>query len=367
MYAELEPADLLSALPGAAGPAEGPWLVRWDAVADKAERLVMAALPPVVELSTSGSTGARRSWARTREQLWAEAGLLAGLLAPDRPQAVLSFAPPRHLYGILVGVLVPARLGLPVWYRSQYGPMPPQEAARRWAVMAIPWTFSLMLQRGSWTRAAERVSVLHSTAMLPATAGELVAAAGADRLTVTEIFGSTETGGVATRRWSPGNPPWELFPDVTFAEPRAAGEAPLTVRSPRLARSAGGEPLTTWQLDDHVEILDERRFRFAGRRSRLVNVNGRRINLDELEISVRAALPCADLALVPVRDPVIGEHFDLLLVPGEAASAANVDVRAAFAEIGVRPRRLRLVDRIDRSETGKLRRVRDADDAGEPA
>ncbi|MFG3442557.1 long-chain fatty acid--CoA ligase [Nonomuraea sp. NPDC047897] len=367
MYAERQPADLLAALPDGGGLAEGPWLVRWDAVAGKAEDLVMTALPPVVELSTSGSTGAQRTWARTREQLWAEAGLLAGLLGPDRPEAVLSFAPPRHLYGLLVSVLVPARLGLPVWYRSQYGPMPPEDAARRWAVTAIPWTFSLLLQRRSWVRAAERVSVLHSTAMLPATAGELVVSAGADRLTVTEIFGSTETGGVATRRWAPGNPPWELFPDVTFADPRATGEAPLTVRGPRLARSAGGDPLTTWQLDDHVEILDERRFRFAGRRSRLVNVNGRRLNLDELETSVRAALPCADLALVPVRDPVIGEHFDLLLVPGEAARAGSFDVRAAFAETGVRPRRLRLVDRIDRSETGKLRRLRDADAPDETA
>ncbi|WP_223167468.1 long-chain fatty acid--CoA ligase [Nonomuraea sp. SYSU D8015] len=359
MYTELEPAELLGSVPDSPVLAEGPWTVRWDIVADKAEKLVLSGLPPEVELSTSGSTGAQQRWLRTREQLWAEAGLLAELLRPARPQAMLSFAPPRHLYGILVSVLVPARLGLPVWYRSQYGPMPPEQAASRWAVAAIPWTFSLLLQRLPWVLAAERIAVLHSTAILPATAAELAGVAQDDRLSITEIFGSTETGGVATRRWALGDPPWELFPDVAFAAPDQAGEAPLTVLSPRLARAPEGEPLAVHQMDDHVEILDERRFRFAGRRSRLVNVNGRRINLDELENAVRAVLPCRDLALVPVRDAVIGEHFDLLLVPRSGVAVSGEEIRRAFAAVGVRPRKLRTVERIDRSETGKLRRVQD--------
>jgi acyl-coenzyme A synthetase/AMP-(fatty) acid ligase len=376
-FTELTPAQLLAGGLTAPEITGRAWRVTWSGPAADIERLVLGALPPEIDLHTSGSTGPSRCWRRLRANTWLEAGMLAELVAPERPEAVLSFVPPVHLYGALATVLMPAHLRVPAWFRPTFLGALPAIAARRVVVVATPWIFSLLLENLPWVRALDHVTVLHGGAMLPASAGEFLAAAGADRALVVEVLGSTEAGGVATRRWRTGEPPpWTLFRDVEFAGPefagpefagpefagpeRGSGEVPLRVRSPRLAFPPGGEPPPVWELDDQVEPIDARRFRFAGRRSRLVKVNGRRINLDETEHALRAVADCADLALRPVTDAMIGEHVDLLVVPGDGRTLADVDLSAVFAVLGVRPRRVHAVPRIERSEIGKVRHIQPA-------
>lgn len=305
--------------------------------------------------------------------------MLADLVRTDRPAAVVSFVSPAHVYGALATVLMPARLGVPVWYRlSPYGAMPVVDA-RRVVVVAIPWIFQLLLTHMAWVREFDHVTVLHSSAMLPETARDFLAEAGAGRAAIVEVLGSTEAGAIATRRWRAGDPPpWTLLDDVSFAAADAGGvpdsgaadhgvpdhgapdhgapdEVPLIIRSPRLAFRPGGPPPRVWEADDHVQRLDGRTFRFAGRRTRLVKLNGRRVNLDEVEHALRADLHCADLAVVPVADRMIGEHVDLLVVPHPGTTLADIDLAAVRTRLGVRPRRVRVVSRIDRSDVGKLR------------
>lgn len=373
-YHEITPEELFAA--GFTDPSvtERPWVVRWDGFHGDPRELVLAALPDVVGFSTSGTTGVSRTWSRRKEFLWAEAGMLAGLLAPRGAEAVLSFVHPTHLYGALTSFLVPAHLRLPVWYRPGFaGAMPPVEH-RRWAVMAIPWIFSLLRRHADWVARLDEVTVLHASGMIPDAAHEWLAETGAARARIIEVFGATESGGVATRQWSQGTPPdWSLLDDVSYASPPRPdeGEVPLAVRSPRLAflsdgTAAADEP--GCELDDHVERLDDRSFRFTGRRSRLVNINGRRHNLDRLEDLASGVLDCADLALRPVADPMIGEHVELVVVLRPGTGLADLDLVTAFARMGVRPRRVRDVDHIDRTEIGKFRRVQDPvpTDAGAP-
>ncbi|MEU4806663.1 class I adenylate-forming enzyme family protein [Actinosynnema sp. NPDC023587] len=359
-HVELTPRELLGEGFAAPHVTDAPWVVRWDRVRGDVGELVLKSLPEVVEFSTSGTTGAPRTWSRTREYLWAEAGMLAGLLAPGRPGAAVSFVPPSHLYGALSSVLVPAHLGVPAWYRPGFaGAMPPVEQDRC-AVMAIPWIFSLLLRHLPWVRDREHVGVLHASGMLPSSAADFLRAADG-RGEIVEVFGSTESGGVATRRWTRGEPPdWELFPDVEFARSTPDtpdDEVPLAVRSPRIAFQDDGRAPESWELDDFVEVLDDRRFRFTGRRSRIVNLNGRRLNLDVLEDAARRVLDVADLALQPVADAMIGEHVELLVVPRPGQRLGDLDLSAAIDRMGVRPRRVRDVEHIDRTELGKFRRV----------
>ncbi|GGO49558.1 long-chain fatty acid--CoA ligase [Streptomyces lasiicapitis] len=376
-YPELSPQEVLAAGPAASGVNDRPWLVRWDRSGDDAVDLVRRLLPPALDFHTSGTTGPSECWRRTREQLWEEAGMLAALLRPHRPEAVLSFAPPRHVYGALATLLVPVRLGLPVWYRPHFfGAMPPPPGGR-WAVIAVPWSFSALRRKRPWVDARESLAVLHSTAMLPSAAAGFVQEAGRERVSVTEVFGSTETGGIAWRRWGPDDPRWNLFDDVELdldpggsddpvspADPVAPADpagrdVPLTVRSPRLAARPGLAPLDRWQTDDLVQPCGARRFRFSGRRGRLVKINGRRVDLGALERSLRDVVDCADLACVPVADELSGEHLELYVVPPPGGSLDRARVRALVAarDLTAQPRQVHVVDRIDRSGAGLPRRI----------
>lgn len=360
-YREFSPEELIAAGFDSPEVTDRPWTVRWDRCPGGAAERVLSALPDSVSFATSGTTGRSRTWSRSRESLWAEVSMLARLVGPHRPRAALCSVHPRHLYGALSSVLLPARLGIPAWYRPDFlGSLPPADVADGWLVTAIPWTFSLLRRSSSWVRAAGRVTVLHASGMIPDAALAFLEEAGPDRARVVEVFGATESGGVATRQWSAGSPPdWSLIDDVSFAEPLrpGEGEVSLHVRSPRLAHEPGEPAPRSCLLDDHVERLGERTFRFSGRRTRLVNVNGRRLNLDRLEDLLTPITGCRDLAVRPVTDPMIGEHIELYLVLDEGYALVDLDLPAAFARIGVRPRRVRVVDEIDRTEIGKYRRV----------
>jgi acyl-coenzyme A synthetase/AMP-(fatty) acid ligase len=284
-------------------------------------------------------------------------------VAPERPEAVVSFVPPVHLLGALTSVLVPARLGVGVWYRSSFYGAMPDTGRRRVVVMATPWIFQLLLQHMDWVRELAHITVLYGGAMLPATAGDFLRQAGADRALIVEVLGSTEAGGMAYRRWREGDPPnWTLFPDVSFAVPPDPGtaEVPLVVRSPRIACLPGEPPPDTWTTDDRIQVLGERTFRLAGRSGRLLKLNGRRINLDEAESAMRAELDCADLALVPVADDMIGEHAELLVVLRPGTALSDIGLAEAFTRAGLRPKGVRAVQAIERSALGKARYTQEA-------
>ncbi|WP_190394570.1 class I adenylate-forming enzyme family protein [Nocardiopsis deserti] len=363
----LSPAELFALLPSSPEVMDRPWTVDWAALTGSPADLLRELVPERTEFSTSGSTGGPRTWSRGRDQLLSEAGMLADLVAESGPEAVVAFAPPKHVYGMLASVLMPALLGVPVWYVPRFAPLPPA-GPRRWAVVSIPWTFPILGSRGAWLDGAERLAFLHSTSVLPRSADELMGRLGG-RATLTEVFGSTETGGVAHRVWHPVNRPWTLFPDVEFGEGAGAPgeESRLVVRSPRLAAPEGGTAAREHRMDDHVVRLGDRSFGFSGRRTRLVNVNGRRLDLESMEDRLRGIVSCADLACVPVTDPMTGEHFELLIVPGAEGPPSERTLAGAVRAVECRPRAVRVVERIDRSETGKLRRVQSAHVSSEGA
>ncbi|WP_329041375.1 acyl--CoA ligase [Streptomyces sp. NBC_00178] len=331
-------------------PADRPWQVRWD-ILDEADRasLLRTAVPETVTVRTSGSTGSPRSWSRTRTQLLAEAGQLAALWSDRDIDAVLAFAPPVHLYGLLTTVVLPATLGVPVFFVPSYDvPLPPL-AGLHLGVAAIPWTFPILERHRAALTDVSTVSILHSTAKLPATAAEFTHRIGADRVSVTEIFGSTETGGVAHRRHPESA--WTLFDDVSLVNGSGRGEVPLVVSGPRLAES-----LTQWDTGDFVEILDDRRLLFRGRRARLRKINGVRVDLDEVQRHLFAATTCTDLACLPVDDPLRGESFSVLVVADDFAERdLEAVVRAEAKNWGLAPHEVLCVPRIDRTETGKIR------------
>lgn len=273
------------------------------------------------QFRTSGTTGESTAWWRSEAQLHREVDVVRRATALLDVDHIVCFAPPKHLYGYLYGVLLPRLHDLPV-VDAWHDPLVPNalRAGDAPLLVCVPSTWSILNHSVSWLRAMHRLTALHSTASLPRVATQV--AASLPRIRVVEVFGSTETGAVAWRstpgaalRYSAGGgaaTAWTLFDDVVLAGLHHCPEVvqPLNVRSPRLARRSARDPVPTeHQMDDLVRVLTTRTFLFDGRRARTVNIDGCRCDLDKVEQLLRQWVPKAEVLCVPHRDPIRGENF----------------------------------------------------------
>src|SRR5699024_5197646 len=85
---------------------------------------------------------------------------------------------------------------------------------------------------------------------------------------VQEIYGSTETGSVASRRTAVTDI-WEVYDDMRVSERDA-----VWLHSPQLAQP--------FPLSDDIEILDHRRFRLRGRNGDILKLAGKRMSVNDL-------------------------------------------------------------------------------------
>jgi acyl-coenzyme A synthetase/AMP-(fatty) acid ligase len=161
-----------------------------------------------------------------------------------------------------------------------------------------------------------------------------------------EIYGSTETGQIASRRTTDG-PAWHLFPCVRLA----------TIDGRHFA--SGGHVEGSVALDDVLELLDDNRFLLHGRSADMVNIAGKRSSLGYLN---------HQLCAVP---GVVDGAFVLPELPGQEATGAITRLNAAVVapdldqtqlvralreriDPAFMPRRIVFVDRLPRNATGKL-------------
>jgi hypothetical protein len=252
------------------------WSVDWSVYSQgQIEEMFFSTFAEDVEFQTSGSTGEPVRWLRTPRQLWAEAGAVAELVSARNPQALMSFASPSYLHGAIATATLAARLRVPMWYVAPGDTVTPMGQGKRWVVAAISSTYALLRRKPEWVEATRDVTMLQNTAVLPQTAAGYLSGYHPGRLRLVQVLGSTETGVAASRVWDGDEDRrWDLLPDVAFAgsgsEFNEFGERPLSVTSPRLARSADGEPLTHWTMDEYVCAMGERGFVLRGTRGRLV-------------------------------------------------------------------------------------------------
>lgn len=331
----------------------GAWMVEWDDLP-----AASAALDELrqgeYEFYTSGSTGTPERWLHHGDALCANTDALASVVGREF-DAMVSFAPPRHIFGASASVILPAILGVPVWFWGAISCRPPAARGGRLLVAAIPWTFTLLHRQLDWLRSFDKVTILHSTAALPASARELRddLAGGRTELNLVEVLGSTETGAVAYHAGWSGTSPWRLFPGVTFDHAAPSGnESQLQVTTPWRPHRADGSTPPSWATGDLVDIVDDAQFLLRGRIGRLVKINGKRYDLRHVEETLKAQVACSDVACLLVGDVIRGETFDVLVAG--ALEGAEQSVSAVLRRLGLAARRTLAVAEIGRSETGKV-------------
>lgn len=256
---------------------------------------------------TSGSSGEPVRILKTLAQLDAEVQALQAVFAaeaageaekehdaqcaPDtgdqsasRLTTVLSTVSHQHLYGLLFGVLWPLAAGRPVVTERLAYPESIVAHVRRYPacwLVSSPALLSHLPDHLEWQAIRDRLHMVFSSG------GPLLsdAAVRCQQLlgqAPAEVFGSSETGGIAWRRRSDHGDAWNPLPGVQW---RAQEAGLLEIRSPYLDDATGW-----WTTADKVEPIatqgvpdDTASFLLKGRADRIAKIAEKRVSLTALE------------------------------------------------------------------------------------
>ncbi|WP_415037100.1 AMP-binding protein [Azonexus sp.] len=298
----------------------------------------------VAILFTSGSTGRPQAQRKTWGKLVAnvEAGTQA-LGWAQTPHSIVATVPAQHSYGFESSFLPALQAASPFWAGK---PFYPQDIAAALAavprprcLLTTPFHLAALLDAGIDIPALE--GCVSATAPLtPELAARAEAVLGAPLL---EIYGSTESGQLASRRPTQETA-WTLLAGVCLAE--TAGQIFASGR-----HVEGRVP-----LGDRIEQLADGRFALLGRHADTVNVAGKRTSLAWLNHQISAIPGVRDAAFyLPAGGP--GQHVVRLaafvvapgLSPQDLLAALRPRIDAVFL-----PRPLRLLEVLPRNSTGKL-------------
>lgn len=311
---------------------------------------------------TSGSTGApvphRKTWGFLVGCVRAAAERL-GLL-DGRAATLIGTVPAQHMYGFESTVLLALIGGLAFSNRQPFYPSDIRDELdalpQPRVLVTSPIHLRALLSAGhALPRAA---LVLSATAPLSEKlAREAEAALDAP---LVEIYGSTETGQIATRRTSQGAA-WERFPDIRLD----ARDAPDGDDSGPTVWVSGGHVEAPVPMGDALELLGDGRFLLHGRKADLVNIAGKRTSLAYLNHQLNAIAEVVD-GVFFMPNEAAPAHGDTALEPVTrlvalvvAPTLSAADLQRALRERidpAFMPRPLVFVDALPRNETGKLPR-----------
>jgi len=314
---------------------------------------------PALVVYTSGSTGAPTPIRKRFSQLTSELDALEaqfGALAGDA--AVLSTVSHQHIYGLLFRVLWPLAAGRPVHALRHEFPetLAPALAAGPCLLLASPAHLKRLPGHLDWQGAASQLRVVFSSGGMLELDASLHARSLLGQAPI-EVYGSSETGGVAWRQRgesADAAEDWTPFPGVEW---RADAAGLLQVHS----GPAGG-----WQdLADRVEGAGGGRFVLRGRADRIVKIEEKRVSLDAMEAALCASGLVLEARVLACLDDPARQSLAAFVVPGAAGqallkeggkSALRARLRAVLAastHAVALPRRWRYLERLPVNAQGK--------------
>ena len=305
-------------------------------------------------LLTSGSTGVPQPHAKTWRTLVGDVAVAVERLCRvlERPSleglTLVATVPVQHSYGLESSVLL-AMLGGAAFESGR--PFFPADVAqtlasvpRPRALVTTPFHLKTLLLSGIELPPVDLI--LSATAPLsPQLAAQAEQATGGVLL---EIYGSTESGQVATRRTTESEV-WETFGQIRVHAEPGEGDGPE-----RFIFDGDFLPQPT-PMADVLELLDERRFRLFGRANDLIHVAGRRSSLAHLNYHLNSIAGVDDGAFwLPdeVADGVV-RPVAFVVAPTLTAGAIVAALRQRLEPVFV-PRRVVQVKAFPREGTGKL-------------
>jgi acyl-coenzyme A synthetase/AMP-(fatty) acid ligase len=291
-------------------------------------------------LFTSGSTGAPQPHTKSWGSLVRAAQAAQARLPIAAGSALLGAAPAQHMWGFEMTVMLPLQAGCAV---DAGCPLLPADIAAALARLpATRWLVATPLHLQACLASGQRMPPLSGVLCATATLRPELALAVEQTWggTLWEIYGSTETGALATRQTSR---------ELRF---RTMEGVILQAQSGQtLAR--GGQLDAPVALSDLVELHDDATFALRGRPTDLVKIAGKRGSLAALNAELSRVAGVLDCAFWLRDAPGEQRVAAFAVAPGLTAARIIGQLRKRVDPVFL-PRPLLLVDVLPRNRAGKL-------------
>ncbi len=307
-----------------------------------------AATTPIAQLFTGGSTGQPKVWSKTPGNLFGEAWLLSHTFNISPEDIIAATVPPQHIYGLLFGALVPLVANCSVLEPAYTFPQEILSAIQHHGttiLVSVPVHYHVLkasaLRRHSLRLAFSSAGVLnpHSAAFFYT----------ATELKITEIFGSTETGGIAWRQSPTDGTSWRTFENVQWKIEKQLLLARSDFLSPELPRDDEGFFTTS----DRASPCSQKSFTLHGRADTIVKVGGKRVDLDEVCTKIRQIREVTDAAVFALPTPK-GRGSEIAALVVGSIDAPGLRLRLSkLCEPYACPRHIKTVQTIPLLATGK--------------
>lgn len=304
---------------------------------------------------TSGSTGQPvphvKHWGMLVRNAQAAGRRVREWLGTDATFHVTGMVPAQHMYGFESTVLLPLLNDGVIDAAHPFYPADIAAALHSTPAPRVLVTtpFHLRTLLDAQVATPELGLLLCATAPLtPQLARHAEETLGAPLL---EIYGSTETGQIATRRTSAGEL-WQTFDGITV-QPQAGSDG-----EPRFTAS-GGHVEGVVPLGDVLELHTPTRFALLGRHADMVNIAGKRTSLAYLNHQLNSIPGVVDGALYwPQNEEVdaqarIQRPIAFVVAPGLSEAELHHALRERI-DPAFMPRPVHFVPSLPRNATGKL-------------
>ncbi|WP_394126534.1 AMP-binding protein [Vibrio hepatarius] len=305
-----------------------------------------------VTLFTSGSSGSAKAISKSLEQLDIELAILQSLwgekINGTRIESTVSH---QHIYGLLFRLLWPLCAARPFAIQNLEFP---EQIVHHASPDTVLISSPALLKRLTQEHQRTPLRAVFSSGGPLANSAAIHSDELFNQLPI-EVFGSTETGGIAHRQQFSASTPWQLFPGV---EAQLNEELCLRLRSPHI----NGQDW--YQTADECYFHDKVSFELKGRTDRIVKVEEKRISLVEVEkrleqlewIEESAVIPKTEKSRLSLCAVIVltekGHQEINTLGKGKFWIALRKALRNWLEPIAI-PRKYRLVDEIPLNSQGK--------------
>jgi acyl-coenzyme A synthetase/AMP-(fatty) acid ligase len=304
-----------------------------------------------LQLFTGGSTGKPKVWSKSPRNLFAEAFYLKEKFDLSAKDLFVSTVPPYHIYGLLFSVLVPFVAQAKVLsdiYTFPQEIISTTNKHKATVLVSVPIHYR-SLKVDNLSAPSLKVAFSSSGVLNRSDAIHFQNKTG---LGITEIYGSTETGGIAARSISEHTESWKPADVVSW---KISGKR-LSIKSLFISAEMEKDSEGFCVTGDEVQPDKDNRFILLGRADGIVKVAGKRVDLLDVQNKILTLPTVIDALVIALPAEKGRESVIAAIVACKLNEIQLKKMMLEKLEPYAMPRRIKIVSSIARATTGKIDR-----------